>query len=65
MGHLKFCLEYAVKSQEVLGGVFSAIKLQFRSEHDKQLLEVLGSVPIQEQVHCSPRARDSVEGPCP
>jgi type III restriction enzyme len=43
MGHLKFCLEYAIKSKEVLGGVFSAIKVQFGSEHDKQLLEVLGS----------------------
>lgn len=43
MGHLKFCLEYAIKSTEVLGGVFSAIKLQFGSEHDKQLLDILGS----------------------
>jgi type III restriction enzyme len=43
MGHLKFCLEYAIKSKEVLGGVFSAIKLQFGSEHDKQLLDALGS----------------------
>ena len=43
MGHLKFCLEYAIKSTEVLGGVLSAIKLQFGSEHDKQLLEVLGA----------------------
>ena len=43
MGHLKFCLEYAIKSQEVLGGVFSAIKLQFGSEQDKQLLEALSA----------------------
>ena len=43
MGHLKFCLEYAIKSTEVLGGVFSAIKLQFGSEHDKQLLDILVS----------------------
>lgn len=43
MGHLKFCLEYAIKPKEVLGGVFGVIKLHFGSDHDKQLLEVLGS----------------------
>jgi len=43
MGHLKFCLEYAIKSKEVLGGVLGAIKLQFGSEQDKQLLDLLAS----------------------
>jgi len=43
MGHLKFCLEYAIKATEVLGGVFSAIKRHFGSEDDKRLLESLVS----------------------
>jgi len=43
MGHLKFCLEYAIKSKEILGGVFAAIMVHFGSNHEKQLLEVFGS----------------------
>lgn len=43
MGHLKFCLEYAIRSEETLGGVFNAIRLHFGSERDTQLLEVLTS----------------------
>ena len=44
MGHLKFCLEYAIKAKEELGGVLGAVKLRFGSDQDKELLELLGSV---------------------
>jgi type III restriction enzyme len=43
MGHLKFCLEYGTKAKGDDGGVLSAIRLQFSSERDKALLEVLSS----------------------
>ena len=44
MGHLRFCLEYAIKSKEELGGVLRAVKLHFGSDQDKELLETLSSV---------------------
>ena len=66
MGHLKFCLEYAIKSKEGLGGVFNAIRLHFGSERDRATFGGSGfGIPIQEQKHRPPRTRDRDEGPSP
>jgi len=44
IGHLQFCLEYALKGQEELGGVFKAIKVAFSTPQDQALLDLLRSV---------------------
>jgi len=44
VGHLRFCLEYANKGREELGGILKVVKEAFATEADVKLLELLNSV---------------------
>ena len=44
VGHLRFCLEYANRGREELGGILKAVKEAFATEADVKLLELSNSV---------------------